>query len=101
MMLSNEILGQLGNENHSYHWPNAFDTSIFSWKELENLINLKPFISSDRFTPITKVEERYDWGIKAWQTQQNSWPKNLLQKFIDNITTIYENKLSDYRKNKK
>lgn len=84
MMLSNEILGQLGNENHSYHWPNAIDTSIFSWKELENLINLKPFISSDRFIPITKVEERYDWSIKAWQTQQNSWPKNLLQKFIDN-----------------
>lgn len=59
--------------------------NIFSWKEFESLINLRPFVSSSRliFTDATK-EERVSWPWQAWLSDVNTFPATLLEKFIKN-----------------
>ena len=49
---------------------------IFSWKEFERLINLRPFISSNNFHVLNG--EHYTWESKCWLTNINTFPTELL-----------------------
>ena len=56
--------------------------NIFTWQELESLINLRPFVNDKRFT--FKSKDQYTWEAGGWLTDLNSWPPDQLQKIIDN-----------------
>ena len=55
--------------------------NILSWKELENLINLRPFVNSSRFK--TVGEHPYSWENQAWLTDVNAFPPSLLKDVIN------------------
>ena len=54
--------------------------NIFSWKEFESLINLRPFVSSSRLRLLSNDE--YSWPNQAWLTDVNTYPPSLLKNIL-------------------
>lgn len=54
--------------------------NIFSWKELEYLLNLRPFNSQSRFKVFLK--EEYKWPCQAWVTDINCFPPSIIKDII-------------------
>lgn len=54
--------------------------NLFSWKELENLLNLRPFVNTNRLKIIN--DKSYNWDNCSWLTEKNSWPPIILQEEI-------------------
>ncbi len=46
--------------------------NLFTFKELENLLNLRPFINDKRF--VIPGDSQYNWKGYGWQTEKNAWP---------------------------
>jgi len=46
--------------------------SLYSFKELETLLNLRPFVNTTRFIPAGNYN--YKWSGYSWQTDNNGWP---------------------------
>ena len=58
---------------------------LFTFKELENLLNLRPFTNNKRFrTTISK--EKFKWNNNCWATDLNSWPISLIEKLTKKET---------------
>jgi hypothetical protein len=58
--------------------------NIYSWKELENLINYRPAMSISRFKPSGKIPDnlRY-WPQKNWLTNYDTYPADVIENIID------------------
>lgn len=63
--------------------------NLFSWKELETLLNLRPFTNKSRF--ITVEDTRDEWIISKscfynsdWLTDKHSYPPEVVRYFINN-----------------
>lgn len=52
-------------------------SKIFSWEELERLLNLRPFVNSTRFKIIN--QKGYSWNNQAWLSDVNAFPPSLLK----------------------
>ena len=57
---------------------------IFSLKEFENLVNLRPFINNNRFIIATANQNEYRWNREAWLSDVNTWPSSLLSDVLKN-----------------
>jgi len=62
---------------------------LFSWEELETLINLQPMCSRSRFYPVRYKGERdprsllkINWEIEAWNKDPSCFPNHLRREFI-------------------
>lgn len=60
----------------------SFSDNIFSWKELENILNLRPFLSMKRFFYIAPTEEVFNWPNESWLTDVNTYPPTLVDNLI-------------------
>lgn len=73
--------------------------NIYTWEELESLINLRPFVNDKRF--VWKSTEKYKWNAGGWLTDLNSWPPDKLQKIIDNnVCYLRDASRANYKINK-
>lgn len=55
--------------------------NLFTFKELENLLNLRPFVNNERLMVAGDTE--YKWQGYSWQTDQNGWPISSLKKLLN------------------
>lgn len=53
---------------------------IFSWKELENLLNFRPFLNIHRFRPTMNISA--SWPHIAWLTDKDCYPIELVDNLI-------------------
>lgn len=53
-------------------------TKLITWKELESLINLRPFMSDSRVR-ILGQESSYTWYASEWSTDRDTFPSSLLE----------------------
>ena len=53
----------------------AFE-KLFTWQELENLLNLRPFVNADRCKIIN--QKAYNWQRQTWMSDNNTFPPTLL-----------------------
>ena len=60
-----------------FYFQNGITTKIFSWKELEFLLNFRPFLTDKRIHLING-EKPYSWAHQAWLTDQTTFPPSLL-----------------------
>lgn len=67
------------NEDKPFYEKNVIN-DLFSWQELENLLNMRPFVSSSRFV-MTKDDE-YKWPMQSWLSDVNTWPPTIIDKVI-------------------
>jgi len=63
-----------------HYFKQAFP-KIFSWEELEHLLNLRPFVNSNRLR-ITDSNEGYTWPMQGYLSDVNSFPPTLLDNEI-------------------
>lgn len=67
-------------ENFKKGMPFYFNTnllSLVSWKELESIINLRPFMSDSRVRVLG--EESYNWYASEWSTDPDTFPASILE----------------------
>jgi ribosomal protein L16 Arg81 hydroxylase len=53
----------------------VFD-KFFTWKDLENLLNLRPFVNADRCKIIN--QKTYNWQRQTWMSDVNTFPPSIL-----------------------
>ena len=54
----------------------------FSFTDLSNLLNLRPFINDSRFT-VAKSEQVYTWNNSKWATDRNALPISVVKQEIE------------------
>jgi len=59
-----------------FYEPNCIH-NIFSWKELEHLLNFRPIVNNRRFH--LNMDCEHQWPEQAWLSDLNTWPTNLLE----------------------
>ena len=77
--------------------------NLFSYKELERLLNLRPFCNDKRLKA-TKAQGHY---IKqySWCTDEITWPSSIIKKLLENSSCYLSDcsraskKINDYAKN--
>ena len=62
--------------------------NLYTWKELERLLNLRPFMSSNRFHPVGTAT--YEWNTTGWVTEQNSWPISCVKDVLSKATAYIQ-----------
>ena len=67
-------------------------TKLFSYEELEKILNLRPFMSMNRFR-ICGPTKKYSWITSGWSTDHNSWPIDAIEE-ITKDNTCYINDCS-------
>ena len=77
-MIYTEILNKI-KKAKPFYIKNVLN-NLFSWQELEKLLNLRPFVNIDRLKIINN--KTYKWNCCSWLTEKNSWPPDILQKEI-------------------
>jgi len=55
---------------------------LYSWTEFENLINLRPFMTSKRVNILNK--ETYKWDNAHWMLDVNTFPPVIIQDILPN-----------------
>ena len=63
------------------------EKNLYSWKELEGLLNLRPFLVPNRFTPAGDLGN-YSWFYSGWCSEPNGKPASVVKDII-NKTTVY------------
>ena len=59
--------------------------SLFIWKDLETLINIRPLMSLERVN-IPAVNENFSWHYDGWMINPRTYPSKLLRELIeDNV----------------
>lgn len=75
MYLSDHIKSKI-LESRPCYFPKSFP-KIFSWDQLEKLLNLRPFVNNKRFKIIG--EQNYSWENQTWLSDINTYPPSLLE----------------------
>ena len=55
--------------------------SLYTYKEFEGLINLRPFMLDKRFK-IASDNRRYKWPVYDWHTDINVWPVSAIKEVL-------------------
>jgi hypothetical protein len=50
---------------------------LFSWAELEKILNITPLINNNRFHIINNA--KYSWNPSFWQSDLNSYPTEIIK----------------------
>jgi len=91
----NKIIKNLDGNKVSF---GSIKEKLFTFKELETLINLRPFTSLKRFHSTDPNKFKYEWKNSFWASEPDCWPISI----IDKRTREYSCYLSDCsRANKK
>ena len=54
---------------------------LFSFDELERILNLRPFVNTQRFRPCRDMT-RYEWQNNAWASDNYCWPIDIIEKIL-------------------
>jgi Cupin superfamily protein len=86
-MIKKSILKNLQKEK-PYFFKNSFQ-NLFSWDELEFLLNFRPFSSEKRFHHLGK-EKNFSWKHQAWVTDQTTYPPSLIGHLIQTHSCYFQ-----------
>jgi hypothetical protein len=64
-----------------FHLKNALDFK-YGWEDLNNLLNLRPFWTTDRLRIIAPPSFQRKWPNRDWIKNINTWPPNIMNEVI-------------------
>ena len=70
---------------------------LFNWDELENLINIRPLMTTKR-VQLLNLSKRFEWVNSIWSSDPNCIPPSLIRFLLDEIV-IYFSDMSRATKN--
>ena len=62
------------------------EKNLYTWKELEGLLNLRPFLVPNRFTPAGPISS-YTWFYSAWCSEPDAYSTSAVKDIISKSTT--------------
>ena len=83
------------------YYPKMFgsiwDRKLFTWKEFETLINIRPLMTDARVHIQTEdPNQEWEWVNSAWQHDMNCFPPSLLRTLINECGIFYLTDMSRY-----
>lgn len=75
-------------QNVSFYKKKCFP-AIFTWEELERLLNLRPFCSPHRLETVSKKEKLREWPTRDWLSDTNTFPPDLVQRMVKENTCLF------------
>ena len=63
--------------------------SLFTWKDLETLINIRPLMSLERVV-IPNVNENFRWNYDKWMINPQTYPSKLLRELIEDNVCYFQ-----------
>ena len=60
-----------------------YHPELFSWEELEYLINIRPLMTQERSKILFEKETHFKWEATDWQKNENCYPPTLIRKLIE------------------
>ena len=78
-MWNQKIINCIKNKIPFYQ-KKLFKSKLTSWKEIEKLLNCRPFVNTSRF----KIPSGYSygWDMQEWLTDVNTYPPSVVNKII-------------------
>ena len=79
--------------------------NLLTWKELANLINIRPLMSEKRVKLLDPQNRRYEWYTHGWMKDKNTYPPSLLRSLLDEFVVYFSDmsrateKLNDFASN--
>ena len=67
----------------------GFCNDLFSWKELANLINIRPLMTPDRVQLLDPKERKFQWMATGWNLNPNCYPPSLIKTLLDEIVIYF------------
>jgi len=68
-------------KNHEIFYKENFLHDIFTWDELEKLLNLRPYVNAKRLV-ICKPGLEFNWPGQDWLSDVNTFPPSLVNEII-------------------
>ena len=75
-----------------------YSKNLFSWQELEYLINIRPLLSNKRVKILDPQKKDYVWHTHGWMKDKNTYPPSLIRSLLDEFV-IYFTDMSRATKN--
>lgn len=69
------------------YFKNSFD-QLLRWKDVERLLNLRPFINPSRFESVNKREKMLQWPTRDWLSDKTCYPPDVIQDVVKNNTCL-------------
>ena len=82
-----------------------YHPELFSWKELEYLINIRPLMTQERSYILFEEETHFKWRSTGWQKDKNCYPPSLMRKLIEKHICYFSDmsrcteKINEFAKN--
>ena len=82
-----------------------YHPKLFSWKELEYLINIRPLMTQERSKILFQEETFFEWPSTNWQKDENCYPPTLMRKLIEENVCYFTDmsrcteKINEFAKN--
>ena len=70
-----------------------FFPNLFSWEELEYLLNIRPLMNIERVTIYNENREKVEcgnWKNSPWTIDKNCYSPSILKKYIEKYICIFE-----------
>ena len=70
-----------------------FYPNLFTWSELEYLLNIRPLMNTERVIIYDEVRSRIDkhlWKNSPWTIDTDCYPSSLLNEYINKYVCIFE-----------
>ena len=84
-MITEEIKNKI-LQMKPFYMQNAIH-NIFSWQELEHLLNFRPIVNNQRFHLNSNLE--YKWPNQAWLCDVNTWPTKILKQELKKYSALF------------
>lgn len=85
-MITQEIKNKI-LQMKPFYMQNAIH-NIFSWAELEHLLNFRPIVNDVRFQLNNTI--KYEWPNQAWLSDVNTWPTKLLKEQLEKYSAHFD-----------
>ena len=63
--------------------------SLFTWEDLETLINIRPLMTMER-VDIPDLHEHFSWGYDKWMINPQTYPAKLLRGLIEDNVCYFQ-----------
>jgi len=62
-----------------------YSKNLFTWKELADLINVRPLMTQERVHLLDPQKRNFQWYSHGWMKDKNTFPPSLIKLLLEEI----------------
>ena len=67
----------------------GYHPNLLSWKELADLINIRPLMTEKRVNFLDPLNRRFVWNTHGWMKDKNSTPPSLIKDLLEEMVMYF------------